>query len=223
MKIGQWASREKAESSLLQTGVWNPSRTWFKYKVSHLMLLLALAGSGCQFWEPSDVLYKRYALYNLEEEGYLASDIVQTLGKSQSTADAGKVQRDRICAQKALEKAQFRMARIFLHTRLSIPPVPVTGNRASFDQDYPVQFSDRDLFLATIDFAPILQKGYIALQDTSDGNVCTVVFRIRDADLIEEIESIELSFRPESYERTWQKRTDKTNTGNEAIHSPLFP
>ncbi|HBS03854.1 MAG TPA: hypothetical protein DEA96_02740 [Leptospiraceae bacterium] len=187
-----------------------------------LMLLGLISFAGCRFWEPSDVIYKRYALYNLEEEGYLASDIIQTRGKANSTADSGKVQRDRICAQKALEKAQFRMARIFLHTRLSIPPVPVTGNRASFDQDYPVQFSDRDLFLATIDYAAILQKGYIALQDTSDGNVCTVVFRIRDPNLIDEIKSVDLSFQPESYDRTWENRNETSKDGQSTV-SPMFP
>ncbi|MBI38887.1 MAG: hypothetical protein CMF59_04755 [Leptospiraceae bacterium] len=197
----------------------NPS--FFTGRLLPFLVCILLLTGGCRFWEPSDVIYKRYALYNLEEEGFLARDIVQTRGKAESLADSGKVQRDRICAQKALEKAQFRMARIFLHARLSIPPVPVTGNRASFDQDYPVQFSERDLFLATIDFASILQKGYIALQDTSDGNVCTVVFRIRESDLMDEVKSTDLSFRPESYERTWQKRSEKNTQGDTV--SPLFP
>lgn len=160
------------------------------------------------------MIYKRYALYNLEEEGYLSRDLVQTRATAVSDADAGKLQRDRICAHRALEKAQFRMARIFLHTRLDIPPVPVTGNRANFDQDYPVRFSDRDLFLATIDFASLLEKGYIALQDTSDGNVCTVVFRIRLPDLIRKVKSTDLSFRPESYGPGWdRRRTERAREG----------
>tara|TARA_Y100001937_G_scaffold128452_3_gene204944 strand:- start:188879 stop:189517 length:639 start_codon:yes stop_codon:yes gene_type:complete len=187
-----------------------------------LLTLLAPLSLSCRFWEASPVVYKRYALYNLDEEGYLARDLVQTKATAQSTADSGKLQRDRICASKALEKAQFRMARIFLHTSLEIPPVPVTGNRASFDQDYPVRFSDRDLFLATIDFAPILQKGYIALQDTSDGNACTVVFRIQQTDLIDEVESIRLSFDPESYEPGW-KRQPSTTDKSDSDSSTLLP
>ncbi|MCB1138577.1 MAG: hypothetical protein KDK23_07470 [Leptospiraceae bacterium] len=181
-----------------------------------LLMLLPLSGS-CRFWEPSEVIYKRYALYNLEEEGYLAADIVQTRATAASDADSGKFQRDRLCAHRALEKAQFRMARIFLHTVLDIPPVPVTGNRASFDQDYPVRFSDRDLFLATIDFASILEKGYIALQDTSDGNVCTVVFRIREPDLIDDVRSVRLSFEPESYSEDWSNRRKPGATTSETI------
>ena len=98
----------------------------------------------------------------------------------------------------------------------------MTGNRASFDQDYPVRFSDRDLFLATIDFAPILQKGYIALQDTSDGNACTVVFRIQQTDLIDEVESIRLSFDPESYEPGW-KRQPSTTDKSDSDSSTLLP
>ena len=180
--------------------------------------------SACRFWVPSDVVYKKYALYNLNEEGYLASDLVQTRATAQvGNVDSGKVQRDRICVHRALEAAQFRMARIFLHTNLSIPPVPVTGNRASFDQDYPVRFSDRDLFLATIDFAGVLEKGYIALQDTSDANACTVVFRIRQSDLIDEVKEVSLTFLPESYEPDWRKERKRLNTGPSTSKTTTFP
>lgn len=170
---------------------------------------------------PSELLYKEHALYNFTDEGFLSQDMVQTLGSSPYPGLAlGSRGIKRVCTEEALKKARLKMLRIFLHTYFRIPPADSSyiNDSDQFNRDYPLEFSRADYIKAEIDFLPVLEKGYIALQDTRSSDECYVVFRIRESNIIHVIRSSGVSFLPKGIRRDYDfldyKRYERIKSNN---------
>jgi len=166
-----------------------------------LLLLLILFFVSCA---PTESILKENVDFNFKEEGFLDPDTLQTIGEALYPALSEGIETQRVlCLKQALDVAKERSLRIMLHTNLNLPARKVTVNATAtgtaqkdFDRDYPFPFSKRDLLHAEIDFMPLLDKGYIALQDTRTMEKCTVIFRIKGDDLPGEIRKYKLSFMP---------------------------
>lgn len=152
---------------------------------------------------PSKEIYREHVLYNFSEEGFLASNLVQTAGsaplpESHTGVDGNR----RACIQDALSEAKERMLTIFIHTRFRIPSRGSAiegGSSERFKSDYPYTFSDTDYLRAEINFLPFLDAGFVALADTRSHKECFVVFRIMQEDLAHKIRSTHVDFEPEGY------------------------
>lgn len=167
-------------------------------KFRFVLIVLAITALGCT---PSGVYYKRYALYNFEDEGFLASDLVQTIGTSEMPRlDTGIIQKRRQCLNAALDNARDRMISIFLHTHQDIDGsgVPVDASMNPYSSDYPVVFSARDIMLGTVTFRNLLDSAFIALQDSRSQKSCTIVLRIIDEDISTKIRAVDLEYELES-------------------------
>ncbi|MEQ9365253.1 MAG: hypothetical protein RIF32_13485 [Leptospirales bacterium] len=172
---------------------------------------LALTGVGCQ---PSRFLEKRHVTYNFEEEGFLSNRVLQTIGQAGlSETTYGTEGARRLCLSAAEGVARERSLRVMLHTRLELSanqPAEIDFGSATFDRDYPLTFTARDMIRAEVDFRSILDRGFIALQENRGRDACSVVFRIEsrsDADLPAEIRAVRLSFQPEN-QRLWRKQRE---------------
>lgn len=145
-------------------------------------------------FQPSEIYYKRDALYNFLEEGFLSSDIVQAAGSSKFKANDGTVDQIRLkCIKRAEDIAIDRLVSMMLHTKLGIgsKSADTAGN---FAADYPHNFTDREILLASIDFAPLLNQSFIAFQEFSDSGRCTTVIRIIEPNIVNSILAVRLSF-----------------------------
>lgn len=186
-----------------------------------LSLLLAVLISAFNLFSinsctPSEVYYKRYALYNFDDEGFLAADLVQTIGKSKMPQiEAGLIQRRRLCLNSALDEARDRMVSIFLHTNQDIRASPLATNadENSYITDYPVQFSRRDIMLGTATFRQLLDTAFIALQDSRSEKSCTIVLRIIDDKIIDKINQYRLAYELESVPEKDQNENRNPSTG----------
>lgn len=166
-----------------------------------LLLPVAFLVSACA---TPDFFLKEYALYNLQDEGFLTPDLIQTIGRSDYPVDGyGLEGARRICTDEALQTARKRSLKILLHTYYNLPAIPSgQGVSASnFERDYPFPLTERDYIRAEIDFQSVLKRGYIALQDMRSSRNCTVVFRIYEKDLIHDIRNSQLTFQPENFGR----------------------
>lgn len=150
---------------------------------------------NCSASVPSDIYYKRDALYNFLEEGFLSPDILQAAGSSSMRARDGDLHRMRqACLDRAAEMAHDRLVSIMLHTRFTIPG-GTKQERGDFRQDYPHVFTDREILLGSINFADLLNRSFIAFQDFNDNN-CQVSLRLLESDLSKKIRERPMSFRP---------------------------
>ena len=148
---------------------------------------------GCN---PDPAILRRYALYNFEDEGFLTPDLLQTKARISLPGHPGK-DTDTLCLYRVRRKAERRALQIFLHIYFDLP----AKDAASWDflTDYPQSFTERDYLRAEVDFRPLLEKGYIALQDRRDQKTCSIVFRIRESNLSLKIRELPLTFRPEIF------------------------
>ena len=178
--ISDWAMR------LLQS---------FRSPACHLLCSVLLLGVGCSPFQPSQIYYKRDALYNFLEEGYLSPDILQAAGSSTMQAGDGQLQQMRqACLNRAGEMAHDRLVSIMLHTRFGIPG-SAKQEKGDFKQDYPHVFTDREILLGSIDFADLLNRSFVAFQDFNE-NGCQVSVRLLESDLSKKIRQRPMSFRP---------------------------
>jgi hypothetical protein len=163
----------------------------FRYfQITALLLVVS-----CSPFQASEVYYKRDALYNFLEEGFLAPDILQTAGSSIMRSSDGQLHEMRqACLNRAAEMAHDRMVSIMLHTRFHIPGGS-KNEKGDFRQDYPHIFSDREILLGSIDFADLLNRSFLAFQDFSE-NGCQVSLRLIESDLSKKIRQRPMSFRP---------------------------
>lgn len=150
---------------------------------------------ACSPFQPSEIYYKRDALYNFLEEGFVAPNILQAAGRSTMRAQDGSLHDIRqACLNRAREMAHDRLVSIMLHTRFRIPGG--SGNeKGNFKQDYPHVFTDREILLGAIDFADLLQHAFVAFHDF-DENGCLVTLRLLEPDLSQKIRNHPVSFRP---------------------------
>lgn len=150
--------------------------------------------SSCSPFQASEIYYKRDALYNFLEEGFLSADILQAAGRSQFKSSDGTTHSIRMsCLNRATDMAHDRLVSMMLHTKLSIRNRSAS-TRGDFQADYPHQFTDREILLASIDFAPLLNQSFTTFQDFSDNGSCLVVVRIIKDDISKSIRSFQLSF-----------------------------
>lgn len=175
-----------------------------------LVITIAFAfNSGCQ---PSRFLEKRHVTYNFQDEGFLSNHVLQTVG--QTTMDQARWGTEgarRLCLSQAEDLARQRSLRVMLHTRLDLTAnqaQEVDLGSATFERDYPLAFTARDLIRAEVDFRRLLDRGFIALQENRSRDACSVVFRIESRghqDLPAEIRTVRLTFQPEN-QRLWRKQ-----------------
>lgn len=150
---------------------------------------------NCTPLQPSDIYYKRDALYNFLEEGFLSPDILQAAGSSTMRASDGQLQSMRqACLNRAAEMAHDRLVSMMLHTRFGIPG-STRQKKGDFRQDYPHIFTDREILLGSIDFADLLNRSFVAFQDFNE-NGCRVSVRLLESDLSKKIRQRPMSFRP---------------------------
>jgi len=160
--------------------------------IASLFFTGTLLLSGCT---PSSVIYKENVIYNFSDEGFLAPDMLQTVGEAPvERYDAGIDAARTLCLEEAFYRARERALRVMLHTTLRIPAAATTQGRDSFESDYPVHFRETEYYRALIDFKKLIEKGYIALQDSRSTERCYVVFRLKQEKLAESIRSTKLTF-----------------------------
>lgn len=151
---------------------------------------------------PSAFIQKDRVDYNFQDEGFLSPDMIQTIGKAR--VRGSEVKADELCAASALGQAKRKALSIFLHTKFKLPSRKRTFSLqqgSTFPDDYPFPLTDRDYARAEVDFETLLNTGFIALQDTRQAETCTVVFRIRSDDLPGAVRRIQVTFRPEKWEK----------------------
>lgn len=145
---------------------------------------------------PSALIERKYVTYNFRDEGFLSPRMIQTVGKSNYASGELTVEAARVhCSQNALYMARDRMLRVFIHTKFNLKGQRATGT-SGFDRDYPAALSERELLRAETDFGPLIDRGYIALQDVRAADSCSIVYRLEGEDLSKEIRSIETTFQP---------------------------
>lgn len=150
---------------------------------------------SCSPFQPSEIYYKRDALYNFLEEGFLSPDILQAAGSSTMRATDGQLQQMRqACLNRAGEMAHDRLVSMMLHTRFGVPG-SAKQEKGDFKQDYPHVFTDREILLGSIDFADLLNRSFVAFQDFNE-NGCQVSVRLLESDLSKKIRQRPMSFRP---------------------------
>lgn len=145
---------------------------------------------------PSTVLYNKHVIYNFKDEGFLAPNLLQTVGTAEVRLLDGGLEAARVhCIEEAFYTAKNKAIRVMLHTRLDIPGSESgSGISGSFARDYPVEFRQKDYLKAAVDFKDLLDEGFLALQDSRTTQDCSVVYRIIDDQLIRKIKGVELSF-----------------------------
>lgn len=144
---------------------------------------------------PSAAVKNRYVTYNFKDEGYLSPAMIQTLGKSAYAEGEQTVQASRAhCLARAELAARKRLIRILLHTRFELKSDAKGAARDSFEKDYPAALSERDLLRAEVDFAEILSRSFIAVQDSRAAETCSVVLRLPGEDLPAEVRAIPVTF-----------------------------
>ncbi len=163
------------------------------------LLLLAALALTC---EPSPYIYHEHVVYNFSSEGFLAPDLLQTVGvapldreREQAPGSARSA-----CVKNATRAARRRALRVLLHTHFNLPgsrEEQAASQAGDLERDYPFPLTERDLIRGEIEFAGLLERGYIALQDLRAARECTIVFRIKGRDLPGEIRSTPVDFEPE--------------------------
>lgn len=160
------------------------------------VLVIALFFSYCR---ASDVIMREHVWYNFDTEGFLSPDVLQTIGRSTLKDSPRSLEGEkRHCLERALHQAERRALTVFLHTYFNLPPRKgsLTGQPGeAFRQDYPSPISERDYLRAEVDFKPLLDQGFIALQDSRSMEECTVVYRIVKDDLSREVRSMVVTFQ----------------------------
>ncbi|MBL8022360.1 MAG: hypothetical protein JNM27_21970 [Leptospirales bacterium] len=145
---------------------------------------------------PSALIERKYVTYNFRDEGFLSPRMIQTVGKSSYAPGELTVEASRVhCSQNALSVARDRMLRVFIHTKFNLKGKGGSGT-SGFDRDYPAAMSERELLRAETDFGPLIDRGYIALQDVRAADSCSIVYRLEGEDLSKEIRSVETTFQP---------------------------
>lgn len=156
-------------------------------------LILCLFLGACT---PSAVVRNQYVTYNFKDEGFLSPALIQTLGQGGYASGEQTVQAARAhCLSRAESAARRKLLRILVHTRFELK-APRGGD--SFEKDYPAALSERDLLRAEADFAELLSRSFVAVQDARARDSCSVVLRLPGTDLPAEIRATEVTFRPES-------------------------
>lgn len=167
----------------------------FRSPVCQLLCSVLLFAVSCSPFQPSEIYYKRDALYNFLEEGFLSPDILQAAGSSTMRAGDGQLHQMRqACLNRAGEMAHDRLVSMMLHTRFGIPG-SAKQEKGDFRQDYPHVFTDREILLGSIDFANLLNRSFVAFQDFNE-NGCQVSVRLLESDLSKKIRQRPMSFRP---------------------------
>ncbi len=198
-----------------------------------ILLLLTLLAANCQ---PSSFLVKQNVTYNFTTEGFLSPNVLQTVGQAEieSRRYGGSRAAHRLCLNTALRTAKERSLRVMLHTHFDVRPGQERSSgvdSGDFARDYPLDFSERDLIRAELDFRDLLEQGFIALQDNRSRASCSVVFRIEGEDLPAQIRSVSLTFRPENLERWQRKQAEQlrrpepepgTTDPNDPLGDPTF-
>ena len=166
-----------------------------------IVLCAGLLGA-CQ---ASSFLYRNHVTYNFTDEGFLSTHVLQTIGESEIEPSAyGTARDDRLCANRALNRARERALVVILHTYYDIEPIRGSSGSSTntYANDYPHEFRPSELIRAEVYFRPILERGFIALQDNRARKDCTVVFRIEGPNLPGEIRSLPVTYEPDSLRRT---------------------
>jgi hypothetical protein len=145
---------------------------------------------------PSPEIYRQHVTYNFRDEGFLDPDTLQIFGESAyRNIEEGDAAVRNLCIEDAYREARKKTLSVFMHTYFKIPPSAKSG-QSDFGKDYPYNFSDKDYIRAEIDFGPLLEKGFIAMQDIQSVKSCFIIYRIREKDLAEKIRSQKVTFDP---------------------------
>ncbi|GIX41455.1 MAG: hypothetical protein KatS3mg129_1188 [Leptospiraceae bacterium] len=159
-----------------------------KYNI--IVFILFLVHISCK---PSSVFVKKYVQYNIEDEGFLNHNVLQTIGISELRNDAeDKLTIQNKCLLRAENIAKERMISILIHTYLSIRSNSKTEIN-TFQEDYPEKFTKADLIYWSLFFQPLLTKVTVPFQQIKD-NYCKVVLRLEESDLLSKIKN------PDNYE-----------------------
>ncbi len=154
---------------------------------------------GCT---PSALIQKDRVDFNFQDEGFLSPKVLQTVGKARVAGS--EIRADEYCADQALAHAKRKALSAIIHTRFDLPSRKKSISLqpgSAFTDDYPFPLTERDYARGLIDFDALIGSGYIALQDTRQAESCTVVFRIRSEDLPAAIRRIQVTFRPEKWDK----------------------
>ncbi|MBX7059804.1 MAG: hypothetical protein K1X75_17200 [Leptospirales bacterium] len=185
-----------------------------------LLLPAALLAGACT---PSAELQRMGVAYNFLDEGFLDRHTLQTLGRSQMESSGGGLDADRSrCLTRALDEARLRAVRAMLHLRDSIPPLATDSsyNQSAFESDYPRRFPEAELRRAQSEFAALLERGYIALQDARSQDSCKLAFRIVGEDLPREIRATPGRQR-QHRDQPWNREQQRPIPGQ--LNAPAAP
>ncbi len=148
---------------------------------------------------PSEIIKKQYVTYNFKDQGFLDRDTLQVTGQSgYRKTEAGSEDLRRICTEDAYRNARKKALSAIMHVYFRIPPS--SGSMQSeFDADYPFRFTETDYLRAEIDFGPVLQNGFIVMQDTASPDTCYILYRITEPDITGKIRESSVTFTPVNY------------------------
>ncbi len=134
----------------------------------------------------SSVFIIKYIDYNLQDEGFLNHNVIQTIGVSELRNDAkDKPSMQEKCLIRAENIAKERLVSVMIHTNKGIRST-IKSNAKTFNEDYPKKFSKGELIFWSLFFQPLLEKSKIVFQEIHH-NSCKVVLRLQDEGLLEKI------------------------------------
>lgn len=163
---------------------------------ARLIFICVFCTAACA---PSAAVKNRYVTYNFKDEGFLSPAMIQTLGKSAYAEGEQTIQASRAhCLARAEQEARRKLVRVLLHTRFDLKAdTRGSATQGTFEKDYPAALSERDLLRAEVDFAEILSRSFVAVQDSRAAESCSVVLRLPGEDLPAEVRTLPVTFHLE--------------------------
>ncbi len=146
-----------------------------------LILLIFFLLTLCKGTSP---FYDKYIDYNIQDEGFLNHDTLQTIGISEiRNDDENKNFIHQKCLYRAETIAKERMVSVIVHTYFSIKG---NKNANSFLGDYPQKITKAEIVYWSLYFEPLLINSYIFLEKIHETQ-CMVILRLKEKDLIKKI------------------------------------
>lgn len=149
------------------------------YKVLILIILYVIS-----FCRSSSPIYDKYIDYNIDDEGFLNHNTLQSIGVSEiRNDDENKNLIHQKCLYRAETIAKERMVSMMVHTHFGM-----VGKRGanSFIEDYPEKITKAEIVYWSLFFEPLLIKSYLFLEQIKD-NHCKIVLRINEKNLLTKI------------------------------------
>jgi len=149
----------------------------------HLRMWILILFISCN---QSSVFIVKYIDYNIQDEGFLNHNVIQTIGISELRNDAeDKPSMQEKCLIRSENIAKERLVSVMIHTHQSIRS-NVKSNAKTFNEDYPEKFSKGELIFWSLFFQTLLEKSKIVFQEIHQ-NSCKVVLRLQEEGLLEKI------------------------------------